>query len=69
MTKKVMIEGMMCNHCVAHVAKALGSLEGVDKVDVSLEKGDAELELSREVSDEQLRAAVTGAGYKVTAII
>ena len=28
MEKKIMINGMMCAHCTAHVEKALGTLEG-----------------------------------------
>ncbi len=69
MTKKVMVEGMMCNHCVAHVAKALGSLSGVEKVDVDLKGGFAALELSTDVPDEKIRAAIDEAGYKAGAII
>lgn len=28
MEKKIMINGMMCAHCTAHVEKALSTLEG-----------------------------------------
>lgn len=37
MKKTVYIEGMMCNHCTAHVQKALEALDGVESVEVSLE--------------------------------
>lgn len=37
MKKTVYINGMMCSHCTAHVQKALGALDGVESVEVSLE--------------------------------
>ena len=37
MEKKIMINGMMCAHCTAHVEKALGTLEGVASVKADLE--------------------------------
>ena len=65
MTKTLKIEGMMCMHCVAHVKKALEEVEGVTSADVSLEKNEAVVSLSKEVSDEVLSKAVEEAGYKV----
>lgn len=38
MTKTLKIEGMMCNHCVMHVTKALEGVSGVAKADVNLKK-------------------------------
>lgn len=64
--KKVSIEGMMCMHCVSHVEKALTALEGVDGVKVSLE--DKCAEISGNVSNDAIKAAVTEAGYTVTSI-
>ncbi|MBQ6477978.1 MAG: heavy metal translocating P-type ATPase [Erysipelotrichaceae bacterium] len=66
MNKTVLIEGMMCMHCVAHVEEALKNL-GAD-VKVSLEEGKAYLE-DTALSDEQIREAVTDAGYTVTGIL
>ena len=62
MKKTVTIEGMMCAHCVAHVEKALTALPGV-KATVDLTSGTAVVE--GDVTDEAIRAAVTGAGYTV----
>lgn len=65
--KKVMdIEGMSCMHCVKHVKDALTKL-GVE-AEVSLEKKQAEVNLVNSVSDEDLRKAVTDAGYEVKGI-
>ncbi|MGN0687042.1 MAG: heavy metal translocating P-type ATPase [Oscillospiraceae bacterium] len=61
------IEGMTCGHCKANVEQALNILDGVTAA-VSLAKKQAVVTLSAPVSDETLANAVTGAGYKVTAI-
>lgn len=68
MTKVMNIEGMMCGHCTGRVQKALEAVEGVSAVTMSLEKKTAVVELSAEVSDEALTAAVTEAGYEVKGI-
>ncbi|MCR4757111.1 MAG: heavy metal translocating P-type ATPase [Butyrivibrio sp.] len=68
MTKKMMIEGMMCAHCEANVKKALEALEGVENAQVSHEKGEAIVSLSAEVDDDILKKAVEDKDYKVTSI-
>ena len=65
MEKKIMIEGMMCQHCVAHVTKALNSLPG-ETADVSLEGKCATV--SGPATDEELKKAVEDAGYQVVSI-
>ncbi len=68
MTKTIKINGMMCAHCVGHVSDALNSVDGVS-ANVSLDNGgEAVVTLSKDVSDDVLRQAVTDAGYEVTAI-
>ena len=67
MEKIIHIEGMMCNHCTAHVEKALNAIEGVQAV-ADLEGKCARVTLSADVPDETLAAAVTDAGYEVTGI-
>ena len=66
MNKTVMIDGMMCMHCVAHVEEALKNLGG--DVHVSLEEGKAYLK-DTALSDEQISEAISAAGYTVTAIV
>lgn len=68
MTKTLKIEGMMCGHCEGRVKKALESLSGVDSASVSHESGSAEVTLSSDVSDEDLKKAVEAQDYKVTSI-
>ncbi len=68
MTKTLKIEGMMCNHCVMHVTKALEGVAGVEKADVDLEGKKATVTLTCEVADSALSGAVKDAGYEVTEI-
>ncbi len=68
MKKVLTIEGMMCQHCVAHVTKALQGVEGVASVEVNLKKKTAEIVLTNEVSNDVLTAAITEAGYEVKKI-
>ena len=64
MTRTLNVTGMMCQHCVAHVRKALEGVEGVSAVDVNLEAGTATVEAADSVSDDALVAAVVDAGYE-----
>ncbi len=57
------IQGMMCGHCRARVEKALKAVPGVETVEVSLENKSAEV--TGTATEEQLRQAVTAAGYQV----
>ncbi len=68
MKKVITVEGMMCGHCTGRVQKALESIEGVAGVTMSLEDKTAAVELTAEVADETLKAAVEEAGYEVTGI-
>lgn len=68
MTKVLKVDGMMCEHCVAHVKKALEGVAGVSAADVSLEKKQATVTLGGDVSDAALKAAVEEAGYTVTEV-
>ena len=67
MTKTIKVEGMMCEHCVAHVKKALEALPGVT-ADVDLASGKATLTGDTLPDDAKLTEAVEQAGYKVGGI-
>lgn len=67
--KKVLdVEGMMCQHCVAHVTKALQGVAGVESVEVSLENKNATVTLASDVADDVLTKAVVDAGYEVKGV-
>ena len=63
--KTLNIEGMMCAHCQAHVQKALEGVEGVTRVEVSLEENKATVTVEPDVDEQKLADAVAEAGYKV----
>lgn len=63
--KTIIIEGMMCPMCKAHVEKALNALENVSAT-VDLENKSATVQ--GEVSDDVLKKAVEDAGYTVVSI-
>ena len=68
MKKTLKIEGMMCHHCTGRVDKVLNEMDGVTAT-VSLEGKSAEVELSKEISDEELVKVITEAGYEVVDIL
>ena len=64
MEKTLKVEGMMCQHCVAHVKRALEGVEGVEEAVVDLDAGTAKALLSADVPGQALVAAVEEAGYE-----
>ena len=67
MIKEIKIEGMHCMNCVAAVKRELEALEGVTKVDVSLEEAQAIVE-AENVADETLQTAIEDIGFDVVEI-
>ena len=67
MIKEIKIEGMHCPNCIAAVKRELEALEGVSKVDVSLEEAQAIVE-AEGVSDDALQAAIEDIGFDVVEI-
>ena len=65
MTKKVLIDGMMCEHCSGRVEQALNNIDGV-KASVNLKKKTATVK--GDVSDDIIKQVVTDAGYTVVEI-
>jgi len=66
MKKKILIEGMKCEHCVGHVKDALEGLDKVTSVEVSLENNYAIVETTN--SNEELKEAIEEEGYDVVKI-
>jgi copper chaperone CopZ len=59
---KLHITGMNCQHCAQAVDEALAEVAGVDGVEVSLERGQAQVAGDADV--ESLIAAVAEEGYQ-----
>ena len=68
MEKKLSVEGMMCQHCVAHVKKALEGVEGVEEAVVDLDSNSATAKLSADVPDQVLVDAIVDAGYEAKVV-
>ncbi|MBQ6775060.1 MAG: heavy-metal-associated domain-containing protein [Synergistaceae bacterium] len=68
MKKIIHVEGMGCQNCVKHVREALEALDGVKGANVSLDTNTAVIELSNDVADSAIIAAIDEAGYDVTKI-
>lgn len=67
-TEQLKVTGMTCGGCSSKVTNALKAVNGVDDVKVSLATGQATVQYNEKfTSPEQLKSAVTAAGYGVDA--
>ena len=65
-TEHLKVTGMTCGGCTKNVTHALRAIAGVRDVQVSLSDGEATVQYDERVtSPDQLKLAVTGAGYGV----
>ncbi|SIS58332.1 copper chaperone CopZ [Salimicrobium flavidum] len=66
MEKTLNVQGMTCGHCESAVKGALGDLDGVKDVQVSLDSGKVDVTYEEgKVTDEQMKEAVEDQGYDV----
>ena len=68
MKKEIVISGMMCVHCAAHVKSALEAVPGVKSVEVVLDDKKAFVESDKAIDNALISDAVEKAGYKVVSI-
>lgn len=69
MEKKLLIEGMSCNHCVSHVKTALTEdIEGVDVKEVSLDGKYALVDMADGVSGDAIKAIIEDLGFELKGI-
>ncbi|MFF3877309.1 heavy-metal-associated domain-containing protein [Streptomyces sp. NPDC001978] len=59
------VTGMTCGHCAASVTEEITTLAGVQKVDVDVESGRVTVASDSPLATEDIRAAVTEAGYEL----
>ena len=63
------VEGMTCGHCVETVTKAVSSLDGVDTVDVDLEKKEVKVDFDEsKIGIPDIKAKIASAGYEVVGV-
>lgn len=66
MKKRILIDGMSCNNCVAHVTEALNELDDSSNVEVNLNGKYALLETN--VHDDVIIEKIEDMGYDVVKI-
>ncbi|MGM1061058.1 heavy-metal-associated domain-containing protein [Saccharothrix sp. Mg75] len=62
-TSTYTVTGMTCGHCVSSVTEELTAVDGVTGVDVALDSGAVTVTSTRELSRDEVGAAVEEAGY------
>ena len=65
---KINIEGMHCASCASNIERSLKKVNGVSEVNISLIGKKAFVQVDEKTSDEELKKAVSRAGYKVLSI-
>ena len=69
-SEEFLVSGMTCGHCVSSVTEEISALEGVESVSVDLNAGGTSRVMvasAAPLSEEQVRAAVSEAGYDLVA--
>jgi len=61
------VQGMTCGHCVSSVTEEVSQIDGVQNVQVDLATGKVTVTSDRDVPTDEVRAAVTEAGYQLVA--
>ena len=69
MEKKLLIEGMSCNHCVNHVKTALTEdIKRIDVKEVNLDGKYALVDMADGVNEDELKALIADLGFELKAI-
>jgi len=59
------VKGMSCQHCVMSVTKALNQLEGIQNIQVDLQKGEVRFDNTKTLASNRIEKAIEVAGYQV----
>jgi len=67
---KVTVKGMVCSFCVQGIDKTFKKLDSVQDIEVDMDKKLVTIKLNegRSLSDEEITAKITDAGYNVEKI-
>ncbi len=66
---KITVNGMMCEHCEAHVKKALEAIDGIESAVASHTDNLVTITNSKDVDEAAIKAAVEDAGYEFAGVI
>ncbi|OGR03438.1 MAG: mercury transporter [Deltaproteobacteria bacterium RIFOXYD12_FULL_50_9] len=61
----IKISGMNCKHCVQTVTKALAAINGLENIQVSLEKKEATFSEKSPVAHEVIKTVIGKIGFQV----
>lgn len=62
--KTFIVEGMTCENCKARIERTINDMDGL-LAKVNLKKKEVVISMEREVSEDEIKAAIEKAGYKV----
>ena len=65
---KITIERMHCASCSSNIERSLKKVSGIKEVSISLMLKKGTIEADDSVSEEEIRKAVSKAGYRVSKI-
>ena len=68
MHKTLKIEGMTCGHCKMKVENTLNGLGSVNRAEVDLIDGSCDVELNKDIDNEELFKIISEAGYQLTKV-
>ena len=61
---KITVNGMMCQHCEAHVKKALEAIDGIEMAVASHEQNIVTITNTKDIDEALIKAAIEDAGYE-----
>lgn len=64
--KKLIVDGMSCNHCKMSVEKALKEINGVEEVDVNLKTKEVVISSNKKIDNKVIEEIIKEAGFEVT---
>lgn len=69
MRKKLLVDGMSCEHCVNHLKVALTEdIDGIEVIEVSLEDKYAIVDMKDDVLESKLKEVIEDLGYELKGI-
>ena len=60
-----LIKGMTCNHCKQTATEAIEGCSGVEKVDINLDSGTANIH-GKKIDDNEIISAIKSVGFSIS---
>ncbi|PAF51621.1 copper-binding metallochaperone CopP [Helicobacter sp. 13S00477-4] len=65
MKKEFQVPGITCQHCVDKIEKFVGEIEGVNQINIDLNKKIVSVEFNPPADEKNISEAILDAGYEV----